>query len=222
MKSSRSQYRGWGSGAATAALFAILAAAGQASADEEAVKLLEAEHQVTRILSNAAGVDVEAGTVETNLDTFEGTLLNIIPAQRAGVIAIDAGLAGENGFCPIDASSMRSTMDESVFVIGDASIAGDMPKSGFSANSQAKVAALQIRADLTKSETCPARYSNTWWSLIDAEDGIKVGARYEPKDGKTTSIEGFVSQPGEDAELRKSTYEESIGWYEGIVADIFT
>jgi sulfide dehydrogenase [flavocytochrome c] flavoprotein chain len=168
------------------------------------------------------GVDVEAGTVETDLDTFEGTLLNIIPAQRAGAIAIDAGLAGENGFCPIDAASMRSTMDEAVFVIGDASIAGDMPKSGFSANSQAKVAALHIRADLTQSQTFPARYSNTCWSLIDTDDGIKVGARYEPQDGKITSIEGFVSQPGEDAELRRSTYEESIGWYEGIVADMFT
>lgn len=168
------------------------------------------------------GVDVEAGTVETDLDTFEGTLLNIIPAQRAGAIAIDAGLAGENGFCPIDAASMRSTMDEAVFVIGDASIAGDMPKSGFSANSQAKVAALHIRADLTQSQTFPALYSNTCWSLIDADDGIKVGARYEPQDGKITSIEGFVSQPGEDAELRRSTYEESIGWYEGIVADMFT
>lgn len=168
------------------------------------------------------GVDVEAGTVETDLDTFEGALLNIIPAQRAGAIAIDAGLASENGFCPIDADSMRSAMDESVFVIGDASIAGDMPKSGFSANSQAKVAALHIRADLTQSQTFPARYSNTCWSLIDTEDGVKVGARYEPKDGKITSIEGFVSQAGEDAELRKATYEESIGWYDGIVADMFT
>ena len=167
-------------------------------------------------------VDVAAGKVETDLDTFEGALLNIIPAQRAGAIAAAAGVAGDNGFCPIDAASMRSTMDDAIFVIGDASIAGDMPKSGFSANSQAKVAALNVRADLTGSKVFPAKYSNTCWSLIETEDGIKVGAQYEPKEGKITSVEAFVSKTGEDAALRKATYEESIGWYSGIVADMFS
>ncbi|MEP4114530.1 MAG: FCSD flavin-binding domain-containing protein, partial [Nitratireductor sp.] len=31
----------------------------------------------------------------------------------------------------------------------------------------------------------------------------------------------FISQTGEDAALRKATYEESLGWYSGIVADMF-
>ena len=167
------------------------------------------------------GVDAAAGTVETDLDTFQGALLNVIPAQRAGAIAIDAGVANDSGFCPVDASSMRSTMDEAIFVIGDASIAGDMPKSGFSANSQAKVAAMTIRADLTDSKAFPAKYSNTCWSLIETDDGVKVGAQYEPQDGKITSVGSFISQTGEDSAVRKATYEESIGWYDGIVADMF-
>ena len=167
------------------------------------------------------GVDAAAGTVETDLDTFQGALLNVIPAQRAGAIAIDAGVANDSGFCPVDASSMRSNMDEAIFVIGDASIAGDMPKSGFSANSQAKVAAMTIRADLTDSRAFPAKYSNTCWSLIETDDGVKVGAQYEPQDGKITSVGSFISQTGEDSAVRKATYEESIGWYDGIVADMF-
>jgi hypothetical protein len=112
--------------------------------------------------------------------------------------------------------------DEAIYVIGDACIAGDMPKSGFSANSQAKVAAMNIRADLSGSKAFPAKYSNTFWSLIETGDGVKIGAQYEPKDGKITALEAFVSKTGEDAELRKSTYEESIGWYDGIVADMFS
>ena len=166
-------------------------------------------------------IDANAGTVETDLDTFAGALLNVIPAQRAGAIAISAGVANENGFCPVDATSMRSTMDEAIYVIGDASIAGDMPKSGFSANSQAKVAAMNIRSDLTSSTAFPAKFSNTCWSLIETDDGVKVGAQYEPQDGKITSVGSFISQTGEDADLRKATYEESIGWYDGIVADMF-
>lgn len=166
-------------------------------------------------------VDAAAGKVETDLDTFEGALLNIIPGQRAGAIAIDAGVTNENGWAPIDENSMRSKLDEAIYVLGDASVAGDMPKSGFSANSQAKVAALNIRADLTAARAFPARYSNTCWSLIETDDGVKVGAQYEPKDGKITAVETFISQTGETAELRKATYEESLDWYSGIIEDTF-
>ena len=70
----------------------------------------------------------------TELETFKADVANVIPAQSAGRIAIAAGLTNESGFCPIDATSMRSTVDEAIYVIGDASIAGAMPKSGFSAN----------------------------------------------------------------------------------------
>ena len=166
-------------------------------------------------------VDVATGTVETDLDTFKGDLLNIIPAQKAGMIAAEAGLTDDSGFCPIDATSMRSTMDENIFVIGDASIAGAMPKSGFSANSQAKVAAMNIRGDLISSKVFPAKYSNTCWSLIETDDGVKVGAQYAPAEGKIASTSSFISQTGEDAAVRKATYEESVGWYAGITADMF-
>lgn len=167
------------------------------------------------------GVDVNAGTVETDLDTFRGALLNIIPAQKAGMIAAEAGLTDDSGFCPIDAATMRSAMDENIYVIGDAAIAGAMPKSGFSANSQAKVASMNIRGELTGSRVFPAKYSNTCWSLIETDDGVKVGAQYAPQDGQIASTSSFISQTGEDAALRKATYEESVGWYAGITADMF-
>ncbi|MEQ8817577.1 MAG: NAD(P)/FAD-dependent oxidoreductase [Thalassobaculum sp.] len=167
------------------------------------------------------GVDPAAGTVQTDFDTFKGALVNVIPAQRAGAIAAEAGLTDASGFCPIDPASMRSKVDEAVFVVGDASIAGDMPKSAFSANSQAKVAAMTIRGDLTGSRTFPARYSNTCWSLIETDDGVKVGAQYSPADGKIASTTSFVSKTGEPADLRRDNYGESVGWYESITTDIF-
>ncbi|EFO29424.1 sulfide dehydrogenase (flavocytochrome c) flavoprotein chain [Roseibium sp. TrichSKD4] len=167
------------------------------------------------------GVDPSTGEVETDLDTFQGDLVNVIPAQKAGMIAQKAGLTNDSGFCPIDPKSMRSQNDENIFVIGDACIAGDMPKSGFSANSQAKVAAMAIRGDLTGSRVFPAKYSNTCWSLIETNDGVKVGAQYAPTDEKIASTSKFISQTGEDTALRQRTYEESVGWYNGITADIF-
>jgi len=145
-------------------------------------------------------VDAQAGTVETDLDTFEGALLNIIPAQKAGTIAAISGLTNETGFCPVDAQSMRSEIDENIFVIGDASIAGDMPKSGFSANSQAKVAAMTIRSELLSSTLYPANYANVCWSLISLADGVKVGAHYTPGDDgrirspKTCLVDSLTGQ----------------------------
>jgi hypothetical protein len=94
----------------------------------------------------------------------------------AGKIARDAGLADQSGYCPIDPESMKSKVDANIFVVGDAAIPGDMPKSAFSANSQAKVAAMIIRAELTKSRAFPARYSNACWSRIAPDDDIKIGA----------------------------------------------
>jgi len=168
-----------------------------------------------------ASIDVDNGTVETDLDTFKGAFMNIIPAQKAGAIASTAGLTDDSGFCPIEPESMRSTMDEAVFVIGDACIAGDMPKSGFSANSQAKVAAMTIRGDLIDAKVFPARYANTCWSLIETDDSIKVGAQYAPADGKIASNQSFISQMDEEDAVRKSNFEESAGWYAGITADMF-
>jgi sulfide dehydrogenase [flavocytochrome c] flavoprotein chain len=96
-----------------------------------------------------------------------------------------------------------------------------MPKSAFSANSQAKVVAADILAELAKKERFPARYRNSCWSLLAADDCVKIGANYTPKDGKLDSSDGFVSQKGEAADVRKQNYQESLGWYAAITADMF-
>ncbi len=167
------------------------------------------------------GVDPRTNEVKTDLATHKAALVNVIPAQMAGRIARDAGLANETGFCPIDPASMKSRMDANVFVLGDACIPGDMPKSAFSANSQAKVAAMVIRGELTGSRTFPARYANTCWSLIAPDDDVKVGGIYEPGEGKITQTSTFVSQKNESTDIRKQNYQESLAWYGGIVADVF-
>jgi sulfide dehydrogenase [flavocytochrome c] flavoprotein chain len=176
------------------------------------------------------GPEFGGGAVEVRPDTMEllvegeaqkVDVCNVIPGQIAGKIAAIAGVTDDSGWAPVHPDSMRSKVDENVFVLGDSSAQGDMPKSGFSANSQAKVAAMTIRGELTGSKVFPAKYSNTCWSLIAPNDGVKVGASYEPTAEKIASVESFISATGEDAALRKATYEESLGWYAGITADAF-
>jgi NADPH-dependent 2,4-dienoyl-CoA reductase/sulfur reductase-like enzyme len=180
------------------------------------------EWQDAKMHGGVKGVDAKSMTVKTDLAEHKANLINVIPAQMAGKIARDAGLANQTGFCPINPENMRSMTDANIYIVGDACIPGDMPKSGFSANSQAKVAAMMIRGELANGRTFPARYTNTCWSLIETDDTVKVGGTYAAKDGKIAATETFVSKTGESAELRKQTQQENMGWYSGIIADIFT
>ncbi|WP_173046801.1 NAD(P)/FAD-dependent oxidoreductase [Bosea sp. ANAM02] len=167
-------------------------------------------------------VDPATNTVVTGFETYRDcALVNVIPAQMAGEIARSAGLAPAGGYCAIDPATMKSTADANIHVLGDASIAGDMPKSAFAANSQAKVVAMVVRAELAGARSFPPRYLNTCWSLIETDDAIKVGGRYEPRGGRIAAVETFVSQNGETPDLRKQNGAENLGWYAAITADMF-
>ncbi|MEL6551458.1 MAG: NAD(P)/FAD-dependent oxidoreductase [Pseudomonadota bacterium] len=175
------------------------------------------------------GSDFGGGNVEVNADemtlNIDGEVTkvdvcNVIPAMKAGRIAELAGVTDGN-WAPVNAVDMSTKADADVYVLGDASAQGDMPKSGFSANSQAKVCANAVRGALTGSRVFPAKFANTCWSLIQTNDGVKVGATYEATPEKIAKVDGFISSTGETTEVRKATYMESEGWYAGITADMF-
>lgn len=166
-------------------------------------------------------VDPKTKTMTTKAGkTWKADVANVIPAQRAGTIAHQMGLA-EGDWCPVNAENMTSTKVRDIYVLGDATIAAEMPKSAFSANSQAKVVANDILAALSKKPKFSPNYRNTCWSMLAPNDSVKIGAGYVPKGQKFDPVGPFVSKPGEDTNLRKQTYEESLDWYDGIVADTF-
>ncbi|NVO56728.1 FAD-dependent oxidoreductase [Rhodobacteraceae bacterium B1Z28] len=165
-------------------------------------------------------VDPDRMTLTIDGDELDVDACNVIPAMKAGRIAELAGVTDGN-WAPVNAIDMSSKVDPDVYVLGDASQQGDMPKSGFSANSQAKVCANAVRGALTGSRVFPPRYANTCWSLIAVNDGVKVGATYEATEEKIARVDGFISQTGESGETRQTTYEESESWYAAISADMF-
>jgi NADPH-dependent 2,4-dienoyl-CoA reductase/sulfur reductase-like enzyme len=166
-------------------------------------------------------VDPDAMIIDIDGMVEKVDVCNVIPAQKAGRIADMAGVTMGN-WAPVNAADMSSTVDADVYVLGDSADQGDMPKSGFAANSQAKVCAMAIRGELTGSRVFPAKFTNTCWSLIAADDGVKVGATYEATEERIAKVDGFISETGEDAATRKATYEESVGWYSGITTDMFS
>lgn len=166
-------------------------------------------------------VDPDAMTVTIDGEETKVDVCNVIPAMKAGRIAELAGVTDGN-WAPVNAADMSTKADADIYVLGDASQQGDMPKSGFSANSQAKVCANAVRGALTGSKVFPAKFSNTCWSLIAPDDGVKVGATYEATPEKIAKVDGFISQTGESADVRKATYMESEGWYTGITNDMLS
>ncbi|MCQ0972146.1 FCSD flavin-binding domain-containing protein [Paracoccus sp. TK19116] len=170
--------------------------------------------------ANIVSVDPAAMTIDIDGQVEQVDVCNVIPAQMAGRIVHEAGLT-EGDWAPVNPADMSSRVDPNVFILGDAANQGDMPKSAFAANSQAKVCANAVLGALTGSRVFPARYSNTCWSLIDTEDGVKVGATYEPTEEKIASVDSFVSEQGESPEVRAETYRESLGWYDAITEDMF-
>ena len=165
-------------------------------------------------------VDPSAMTISIDGESINVDACNVIPAMKAGRIAAVAGVTDGN-WAPVNAVDMSSKADADIYVLGDASQQGDMPKSGFSANSQAKVCANAVRGALTGSKIFPAKFANTCWSLINTDDGVKVGATYKATDEKIAKVDGFISKTGETADIRKQTYLESEDWYTGITSDMF-
>jgi sulfide dehydrogenase [flavocytochrome c] flavoprotein chain len=167
-------------------------------------------------------VDPDAMTVATEYETYQADLANIIPPQRAGAIAHQAGLADASGWCPIVPATMQSRTHQDIHVLGDACIPGDMPKSAFAANSQAKVCAMAIRAALTGAEAFRPRFRNTCWSTLAPDDAVKIGASYEATKEKIAKVDAFISEVGESSEVRAQTRAEADAWYASITADIFS
>lgn len=168
-------------------------------------------------------VDPKAMTVTAGFGKEKGAVINIIPPQSAGKIALDAGLAEANGWCAVDPNSFASRKAQNVYVLGDASIAGAMPKSGTSANSQAKTVAANVVANLRGTAAPPAVFHNTCYSLVTPDYGISVTATYRPGPQAVAEVpnSGGVSPGQADAAHRKAEAEHTAGWYAGIIADTF-
>jgi NADPH-dependent 2,4-dienoyl-CoA reductase/sulfur reductase-like enzyme len=166
-------------------------------------------------------VDAKSSTIITDDDAFEASVANVIPPQRAGAIAVQAGLADETGWCPVDPLSFASKLVPRVYLIGDSIAAGDMPKSAFAANSQAKVCAAAILKQWGYPADEAAVLVNTCFSFITADHAIKVGAGYQADSSGIERVESFISQVEESDEERAATAREAEAWYDTVTAEMF-
>ncbi len=144
----------------------------------------------------ATAVDAAAGIVKFEVqDDERADVLNVLPPMRAGRVAVQTGLANANArWCTVDFLTFESTAARHIHVLGDSiQIAPAMPKSGHMANSQAKVAAAAIVAELSGWEVDPApMLTNTCYSFVDDRRAVHVTSVHEYVSAERT----FKTVPG--------------------------
>ena len=154
------------------------------------------------------------------IEEVKGDVISVIPPQRAGDIARMAGLIGpDKRWCPVNATTFESTLHKGVHVIGDACIAGAMPKSGYSANSEAKVCAINVVALMNGRETTELSGINTCYSYISAKEAVSVAAVYAVKDGVIISVPNSGGVSPDLSEL-EAVYAHS--WLKNILTEMST
>src|SRR5258706_1639974 len=98
-----------------------------------------------------------------------------------------------------------------------------MPKSAFAANSQGKIVAAAIAAELRGESPADSIHVNTCYSLLAPDYGISVVGAYRvtaeginevPDSGGASPIEA-------NAAFRAAEARYAHGWYASIVADVF-
>jgi sulfide dehydrogenase [flavocytochrome c] flavoprotein subunit len=168
-------------------------------------------------------VDAKTMRVETEAETIQADVVNIIPPMKAGKLAAALGLTDRTGWCPVERRSFISTQNPYVHVIGDASIADAMPKSGFSANTQAKVVARAIVEELAGRTLPEPVLENTCYALAGSRYGLFVADVFRVVDGKIARVNSarFLPLDASPNQIRLGArYQQA--WLRTFTEDVFT
>lgn len=170
-------------------------------------------HKVIAVDSQSIRFDVQ--------EPVRAQVMNVLPAMRAGAIAMQTGLAtANNRWCGIHYQTFESVAAKDIHILGDAILAAPaMPKSGHMANSHAKVAAAAIVAQLSDLQANPAPYlTNTCYSYVSDKLVVHVASVHqyipEEKTYKTVPGSGGLSS---EANAQEGKY--AWDWAQNIWAD---
>jgi NADPH-dependent 2,4-dienoyl-CoA reductase/sulfur reductase-like enzyme len=173
---------------------------------------------------NVTSVDAATRTLVTDFGRHQAAVANVIPPQRAGRIAEAAGVADRTGWCPIDPVTFESRLQAGIHVIGDAAIAGAMPKSAFAANSQAKSCAAAVARLLAGATPSAPKLINTCYSLVAPDYGISVAGVYVPAaNGQLADVPGSggVSPAEAPRATRAAEAVLAEAWFRTITGEVF-
>jgi NADPH-dependent 2,4-dienoyl-CoA reductase/sulfur reductase-like enzyme len=168
-------------------------------------------------------VEPATRTFVTEFAEHKADVANVIPPQRASAIAAIAGVADQTGWCSVDPVTFESKLRPGVHVLGDAIIAGGMPKSAFAANSQARACAVAVVDLLRDRAPASPKLINTCYSLVAPDYGISIAGVYQPANGLLTDVPGAggVSPLDAPKSVRQQEAAYAEAWFKTITSSVF-
>lgn len=172
---------------------------------------------------NVIGVDVAKKIFITDFDEVRADVGNVIPPQKAGAIADIAHVADRTGWCPVDPLTFESKLQPNIHVIGDAAIAGTMPKSASAASSEGALCAAAIAALLDGKTPAPPKIASLCYSLIAPGYAISIAGAYQQVGDQFLEVEGTGITSPRDAphERRAQEAAASDQWFKAITSTAF-
>ena len=164
-------------------------------------------------------VDPGAREVTTELcDKVKYDVLNLIPPQRAGTIAVTADLVGaDKRWCEVNHLTYESVKHKNVHVIGDSTIGLPVPKSGNVANAMGKICAVAVASLLNDKPVPTMEPGNTCYSWVSDREAIAVVNSYKIDGGKVVQIEQKLTPAQSEAWA-----QNAIGWANSIWSDMLS
>jgi NADPH-dependent 2,4-dienoyl-CoA reductase/sulfur reductase-like enzyme len=166
-------------------------------------------------------VDAKTRSVHAGTQVFKSDVVNVIPAQMASDLAQTAGLADHTGWCPVEPATFESTLHPGIHLVGDATSPGDMPKSAFAANMQAKACAFAIEAALTGIDRSRPFLYNTCYTFFAPDDAISDAIDFKIANNRIAIADIEFSRLDESDAVRAGAVREANGWYDAFTQDIF-
>jgi sulfide dehydrogenase [flavocytochrome c] flavoprotein subunit len=171
-----------------------------------------------RPASRVIGVDPGAREVRTEFDRVRYDVLNLIPPQRAGTIAVQADLVGgDKRWCEVNHVTYESVKQPGIHVIGDATIGLPVPKSGNVANAMGKIAATSVVSLINGKQPPTLAPGNTCYSWVSDREAIAVVNAYRIDNGKVVQIEQKLT-PAQSPLVA----QRAVGWAQSIWADVLS
>jgi sulfide dehydrogenase [flavocytochrome c] flavoprotein subunit len=170
-----------------------------------------------------SAVEPATKTIATDFDKYQAAVASIIPPQKAGHAADMAGVADRTGWCPVDPLTFESKLQKSIHVIGDAAIAGAMPRSASAAQSQSAICAAAIVGLFAGRKSEASMLTSSCFSLIAPDYAISQRGTYRPADDQYVEAgPGVIISPADASRsVRKEEAEQADAWFRTITGETF-
>lgn len=158
-------------------------------------------------------------------ERIKGDLIHIIPDQTAAKIISNSNIIDkEKDWCDVNPLSFEVVGMEDIYAVGDSIDAGDMPKSAFSANSQAKVLTINLINKILDRDYVEPVFLNTCYSFSREDRAFSISAWYR----LNLSRDRIVSLGSKESDIlatkdfRRTEAKHAYGWYETLMNDLYS